>query len=67
MTLSLWPASCTTLATEDPYTHFAGPEALFRFPDLMALSELIGLVREGGVVVYSTRSCTYNCQNEFSS
>ena len=40
------PASCTTLAVDDPYTHFAGPEALFRFPDLMALAELIGLMRE---------------------
>jgi hypothetical protein len=40
------PASCTTLAAEDPYTHFAGPETLFRFPDLIALSELMGLMRE---------------------
>ena len=40
------PASCTTLAAEDPYTHLAGPEALFRFPDLMALAELIALIRD---------------------
>jgi hypothetical protein len=38
-------ASCTTLAAEDPYTPFAGPEALFRFPDLMALAELMRLMR----------------------
>jgi len=40
------PASCTTLAGEDPYTHFAAPQALFRFPDLMALAELMELMRE---------------------
>ena len=40
------PASCTTLAAEDPYTHFAGADALFRLPDLIALCELISLIRE---------------------
>lgn len=38
------PASCTTLAAEDPYTHFAAADALFRLPDLIALSELMGLI-----------------------
>ena len=40
------PASCTTLTAEDPYTHFADADALFRLPDLMALCELISLIGE---------------------
>ncbi len=40
------PASCTTLAAEDPYTHFADADALFRLPDLIALAELMGLIRD---------------------
>ena len=38
------PASCTTLAAEDPYTHFADADALFRLPDLIALCELMALI-----------------------
>ncbi len=38
------PASCTTLVAEDPYTHFADADALFRLPDLIALAELMGLI-----------------------
>ena len=38
------PASWTTLAAEDPYTHFADAAALFRLPDLIALAELMALI-----------------------
>ena len=39
------PASCTTLAEEDPYIQFAHPGALFRLPDLVELAAFVSLIR----------------------
>ena len=38
------PASCTTVAADDPYVHFAPPGDLFRLPDLVALADLMHLI-----------------------
>ena len=39
------PASCTTVAAEDPYVQFTLPGDLFRLPDLLALADFVQLIR----------------------
>jgi hypothetical protein len=41
------PLGCTTLAEEEPYSHFSNSNGLFRVPDLLALVEVLtGLTRQ---------------------
>ncbi len=39
------PASCTTLAEEDPYIQLAIPGNLFRFPDIIELADFLSMIR----------------------
>jgi hypothetical protein len=38
------PASCTTLAEEDPYIQLSSPGDLFRLPDIVALADFMHLI-----------------------
>ena len=35
------PLGCTTLAEEEPSSHFANSDGVFRVPDLLALAEVL--------------------------